>query len=549
MVHADDSQLISQAILGDADAFTELVRRYRNMVYGYCYYRTGSFEDARDISQETFVRAYTNLHQLREPGKLAAWLRRIAANECGRWSERKREMPMDSIEPPEPPRESRGVEIVRDALTSLPENERLAVVMHYVDGFSYAEIASFLEISKDAVRGRLHRGREALKSEVLKMTKDAFDENRLDEEFVVQSVTAALEESRAAFNNQGDMEAAWEKVNQAISLLDQVDCHDPKDPVALANAYIKLALREDCHCRIDQALDHFQRAKVLFEKAGDEDGLARWRWAVAYNRLCAGDLMSAYELYSQVRDHYLRQGGKSEYQLYTEFAETLGESMAAMHALESIGLDTDWDLVIYFILGTGTYKREDGQTLFCDGGHVTGMTKDGFPPRLATLPAPPRDLSQLPLVLIRNEPQVGDTLRFVTGIRSEESVLTSLTETVTTPSGIFSNCAHSSSRIFSLPDWTGDVTATRDLWIAPGVGVVRQVYHVSGEPADTTELAGFHVEARADDIIPLATGNWWRYRWVEGDEQHGLRTEYYKAIMAQSDDQFAAAQYQLFVKR
>lgn len=543
MVYKDDSQLISQATTGSADAFTELVRRYRNMVYGYCYHRTGSFEDARDLAQETFVRAYTSLGQLRDTSKFPAWLRRIAANLCGRWYERKHEIPVDDIELPEPPHESHKAEIIHEALACLPENERLAVVMHYVDGLSYGEIAGFLEISKDAVRGRLHRGREALKSEVLKMTKEAFDENRLNEDFVIDSVRKALQESTDAYNIEGNTSLAWDKVNEAITLLDKVDCYDPENPVAIADALKFLAMREACHSKYDQALDHLERAKALYEKAGDEDGLTRWRWAVADIHMFMGNLKSAHELFSQILTYRLAQND------INKFDETLGITKAAILAIESFGIDTDWNRMVHFMLETGVFKREQNQTLFCYGNHQTGISGDNFPSRLNTVPAPPRDVNEFPLVLIRDEPQVGDTLRFQHKFgHSEESILESLSDTVTTPAGILKNCARSSNRIFASSDWSGDVIATRTLWIAPGVGLIKLAYQIAGKPIDTTELFDYHIESPSSDWIPLAVGNWWKYRWIEGEEQYNLRTEFYKGIVAQSDAQFAAVHYTYFKK-
>ena len=222
MESIEGTQLIKAASSGDAEAFTELVRLYRDMVYGYCYHRTGSFEDARDLAQDTFVRAYTSLHQLRDHSKLSAWLRRIAANACARWYERRRETAAEIPDEPEPARQSIASEYVREALSSLPDNEQLAVVLHYVNGYSYSDIAGFLEVSKDAVRGRLYRGREMLKAEVLRMTRDAFDENRLDEKFVVDAVKTAVDEAANAYNELQDKELSRKKTDEAAALVDNV---------------------------------------------------------------------------------------------------------------------------------------------------------------------------------------------------------------------------------------------------------------------------------------------------------------------------------------
>jgi hypothetical protein len=86
--------------------------------------------------------------------------------------------------------------LVRQALSSLPNNERLALVMYYVNGLSYGEIADFLEISPAAVRGRLYRGRDMLKKEVLEMTRETFESNRLDPEFACRTLQLARSMTR-----------------------------------------------------------------------------------------------------------------------------------------------------------------------------------------------------------------------------------------------------------------------------------------------------------------------------------------------------------------
>lgn len=95
---SDEARLVRRASGGDSEAFAELVRRYRDAVYGYCYHRMGSFEDARDLAQDAFVRAFTCLDQLRDPERFGGWVRRIAANLCTRWAESRREIAVESIE-------------------------------------------------------------------------------------------------------------------------------------------------------------------------------------------------------------------------------------------------------------------------------------------------------------------------------------------------------------------------------------------------------------------------------------------------------------------
>jgi RNA polymerase sigma-70 factor, ECF subfamily len=164
---ASDRELVARAQAGDAEAFGELVTRYRDMVYGLCYHLTQDFEAARDLAQEAFVQAYVKLGQLRGPERFAGWLRRIATNSY-RSGRRRREVATVALEAAEdvevrPPSELEVV--VREALGRLRPPERLALTLHYVDGYSQAEIARFLNVRPETVKTRLARARTHLRED------------------------------------------------------------------------------------------------------------------------------------------------------------------------------------------------------------------------------------------------------------------------------------------------------------------------------------------------------------------------------------------------
>jgi len=77
VAEATDGELVGQTRVGDREAYGELVARYQGHVYGLAYSVVDNWAEAQDIAQETFIRAYMNLHQLREPDRFAAWLRRV----------------------------------------------------------------------------------------------------------------------------------------------------------------------------------------------------------------------------------------------------------------------------------------------------------------------------------------------------------------------------------------------------------------------------------------------------------------------------------------
>ncbi len=539
----DDGQLIDRALKGDERAFTEIVRRHRDMVYGYCYHRTGSFEDARDLAQDTFVRAYTSLGQLRDPEKLAAWLRRIAANLCTRWHERRRETVDEIPDQPGPAHQSAASECVSEALTNLPEKERLAVVLHYVNGYSYGDIAGFLEVTKAAVRGRLHRGRELLRAEVLKMTRDAFDENRLDEKFVVEAVRKAGGEAQDAYNLHADKESSRKKTDEAAALVDTVRDEDVIDIPAFAQALLDVGRREFILDETERAHAHWDRANALLDGVGEQGGAQQLRELLAYEQLRDGDLRVAHELYAELarcRSH--------------ERFEQARVAASTVRALEAIGLDTDGRDVVCLLVGSCWFKHEDGQFLHW-GGVSSGYNREGYSVDVGTIGAPPLGPTPLPFVLISETPEIGDRLEFKAdlawqtttpseGSSTEVSILESLSDSVTTTAGEFHNCA----RVSTCISREGEELAKRTIWLVPGIGVVKIAVDAVGWGLNTCELVAYHIAQPSDAHVPLAVGNWWRHRWVEGEEQRGFRTEQYTEIVGEEDSRFLTIEYFYCVK-
>ena len=91
-----DEELVAQSIRGDADSFNELILRWERPIYALAYRHIGREEDARDVCQETFLRAYRALHGFRGQSKFSSWLYRIALNLCRDWLRRRPPEPMDT---------------------------------------------------------------------------------------------------------------------------------------------------------------------------------------------------------------------------------------------------------------------------------------------------------------------------------------------------------------------------------------------------------------------------------------------------------------------
>lgn len=174
----DDAPAIRRAKEGDMDAFESLVRRYQQPIYALCRRLTGAHQAADDIAQDTFIRAYLNLSAFEDGRPLFPWLRRIALNGAlNHLKARRRERPLAGEDrPPDragapAPADPTLDGIVRaefdarfrQALESLPGDQKSVFVLRFHEGLSYAEIAAALDIPGGTVMSRLNRARRRLK--------------------------------------------------------------------------------------------------------------------------------------------------------------------------------------------------------------------------------------------------------------------------------------------------------------------------------------------------------------------------------------------------
>jgi RNA polymerase sigma-70 factor (ECF subfamily) len=176
----EDGDLVRQAMAGDSDAFGLLVTRYQKVMYTVALRMVGNAEDARDITQDAFVKAYRQLAAYDPHYKFFSWLYRIQLNEC--YNALRARRPLDPIKPEiaaanSTPYEStlqaeRREQIVA-ALQQLTPEYRAVVVLRHFAGQSYDEIAAALDIPEKTVKSRLYSARQRLGEMLLGWKADA----------------------------------------------------------------------------------------------------------------------------------------------------------------------------------------------------------------------------------------------------------------------------------------------------------------------------------------------------------------------------------------
>lgn len=168
----EDRDLILQARREQVEAYNLLVSRWEKRIFNYLLRLVKNREDALDLAQDVFLKAYQNLRKLEDPGRFAPWLYRIAHNEAYSYLRKNRpETDLDEaqFEPwiePGPSRRMMPIEVslaVERALTRLSDDQREAVVLKIYQGFKFEEMSDILGCPVSTVKSRLYTALDLLK--------------------------------------------------------------------------------------------------------------------------------------------------------------------------------------------------------------------------------------------------------------------------------------------------------------------------------------------------------------------------------------------------
>jgi RNA polymerase sigma-70 factor, ECF subfamily len=172
-LNSDVESLVDRAITGDAEAFGRLYDLYADRIYRHIYYRTSSLEDAKDLTQEVFVKAWQVLSRYkRTNAPFLAWLFTISHNRVIDYYRTRKdhaylntEITMDSEKnSPDKLLEAEYTQQeVRKAILRLPGEQQQVIMMSFVEGFEYSEIARALNKTEGNIRVMLHRGLKKLR--------------------------------------------------------------------------------------------------------------------------------------------------------------------------------------------------------------------------------------------------------------------------------------------------------------------------------------------------------------------------------------------------
>jgi RNA polymerase sigma-70 factor (ECF subfamily) len=175
-----DEELVTRARGGDLDSFNQLILRWERPIYALAFRVIGREEDARDVCQETFLRAFRALPGFKGQAKFSSWVYRIALNLCRDWIRRQRRAPVqqmpedtDALELASETGPAESIEdlvarrelsaVVETAMALLPEEQRTAIILKEYHGMTFQEIADLQGCPLSTVKTRLYQGLSVLR--------------------------------------------------------------------------------------------------------------------------------------------------------------------------------------------------------------------------------------------------------------------------------------------------------------------------------------------------------------------------------------------------
>jgi len=198
-VELHESELILKCKNGNVEAFEELVLKYQRQIYTVAYRFMGNHEDASDLAQEAFIKAYKSIDRFRGESSLKTWLYHIVANVCRDELRKRKKGQVLSLDAPISTEEgeiTRQTEdwtnapyliyeskeaqyFIQEAINQLTPEYKEVIILREIQGFSYEEIAQHLGCSLGTIKSRLNRARKAMRDLLIKRRELFVDQYRL----------------------------------------------------------------------------------------------------------------------------------------------------------------------------------------------------------------------------------------------------------------------------------------------------------------------------------------------------------------------------------
>jgi len=312
-------RLILKARTGDQTAYNAIVVRFQNMAVGYAYAILKDFHLSQDAAQEAFLAAYHELPNLRDPELFPAWFRKIVFKYCDRIT-RKKQFETSSIEhtmlaskstdPLTKLEEKESQSQVFTAINHLPEEERQILTLFYMGQHTYAEIASFLNVSETTVTNRLRSARKKLKKGLIEMTKESLQKQAPSRNEQFTKTIATMLKDAWSIRKDGN----YEKGQQILKEIEE-KCTD-NDDKTWGRIYAIYAQYDRDNGNLTSALELSKKSLACYEKSGDQN-------RVAHSTRHIADIQSNLGLLTEAKENY-----QKALQIYRKHPKTKPHDLA-----------------------------------------------------------------------------------------------------------------------------------------------------------------------------------------------------------------------------
>lgn len=190
-----ENRLIKEAKSGSVEAFEELIKQCQKKVFNIAYKMTGNYDDANELAQEAFIRAYKSINKFKGDSLFSTWIYRITTNVCLDELRKRKNQKVISLdedikyndeevkqqikdESPGPEKILEKKEInglIRECIESLPPDYKTVIILRDIEGFSYEEISKIVNCPEGTVKSRINRARKTLR-DIFKNKKELFNE-------------------------------------------------------------------------------------------------------------------------------------------------------------------------------------------------------------------------------------------------------------------------------------------------------------------------------------------------------------------------------------
>ncbi|WP_314591287.1 sigma-70 family RNA polymerase sigma factor [Paenibacillus terrigena] len=193
MTDLPEVDLVRKSSYGDKEAFTKLVQKYSNLIYGVAYSEVNDFHLAQDIAQESFVKAWFKIEQLEDGNRFGAWIIHIAKNLCKDYFRKQKIVERPLKEAEDIPNEIMLDDIIRHRMDTqevwkafdvLDEKYRTPTLMYFIGGYKALEISRLLDAPLRTIETRIRRAKAILKQELIDLIEQTAQDIKLGEEFV-----------------------------------------------------------------------------------------------------------------------------------------------------------------------------------------------------------------------------------------------------------------------------------------------------------------------------------------------------------------------------